>query len=782
MGSSGESNMNGIDASVGGLVWVRRRNGSWWPGRIMGLHELSESCLVSPRSGTPVKLLGREDASVDWYNLEKSKRVKAFRCGEYDECIEKAKASAASSNKKAVKYARREDAILHALELESAHLDKEPLNLCSRLDEPGSEHGGSAGGFPVMSNSGDANEDVSDDLSDSEDNSNSAPELSQSGISFEEPNHNGSLKMQSVQGRRRRTPNDSEDDGTEGVKRMRGLEDLGIGVVSKRKVQVTGTAEMVQQVNASLNNSTTRNCLGNGASVNGGKCYSPTLKRKRSQVANVHEFLKRKNRRRPLTKVLESTAMVSVPVICDQLPSPSSSPLCGITDGRTSGLDSNGSKKNSPNETPNSDSAEAACENGTSLIVHEHGSDASQINHGVKENETSGIPGLVGNDSSDKLFDVPSFVGVPEEEKHAPGFSPVLVSCSSEKPEVNALGQQSCNGSQSEGQTLRNEVKNEPGCTSSAADHNINGHRTEKSSSKWQSKGKRNSRHTSKNRKQVSRKYVDMDPQCGAYLPGIGTSGFCQGANQKVDWNDMGAPNTLHSCSPEVKCKSVTEGQLDGFRGLKKYIKGTTAEAKLWPDGSLTPQRSLPYRHSRFTVNSRYQTTDLPGRNYCSDDSLYDIKLEVKSSYRPQHVPLVSLASKLDGKSFIGHPLTVEVLDEGHCDKLLRGIGCDLGADDTYHVAKPTSVTERIRSKNSSRFSSSKSSRMKKSGLLNKKIRKLSSLTGHRQSEEDRKPVVDKLKGPVIACIPLKVVFSRINEAVSGQARSTHRALPTSNP
>ncbi|RYR68329.1 hypothetical protein Ahy_A03g014830 [Arachis hypogaea] len=46
----------------------------------------------------------------DWYNLEKSKQVKAFRCGEYGECIEKAKASTANSNKKAVKYARREDA------------------------------------------------------------------------------------------------------------------------------------------------------------------------------------------------------------------------------------------------------------------------------------------------------------------------------------------------------------------------------------------------------------------------------------------------------------------------------------------------------------------------------------------------------------------------------------------------------------------------------------------------------------------------------------------------
>lgn len=64
MGSSSETNTKTIDPAVGGLVWVRRRNGSWWPGRIVGVDELSEGCLVSPRSGTPVKLLGREDASV----------------------------------------------------------------------------------------------------------------------------------------------------------------------------------------------------------------------------------------------------------------------------------------------------------------------------------------------------------------------------------------------------------------------------------------------------------------------------------------------------------------------------------------------------------------------------------------------------------------------------------------------------------------------------------------------------------------------------------------------
>ncbi|CAH9136855.1 unnamed protein product [Cuscuta epithymum] len=107
-----------IDCGVGSIVWVRRRNGSWWPGKILRADELSATHVISPRSGTPVKLLGREDASVDWYNLEKSKRVKAFRCGEFSDCIERAEASLGMPPKKREKYARREDAILHALELE----------------------------------------------------------------------------------------------------------------------------------------------------------------------------------------------------------------------------------------------------------------------------------------------------------------------------------------------------------------------------------------------------------------------------------------------------------------------------------------------------------------------------------------------------------------------------------------------------------------------------------------------------------------------------------------
>ncbi|XP_010463763.1 PREDICTED: uncharacterized protein At1g51745-like [Camelina sativa] len=113
------------DWTVGSIVWVRRRNGSWWPGKILGQEDLDSTHITSPRSGTPVKLLGREDASVDWYNLEKSKRVKPFRCGDFDECIERVESSQALTIRKREKYARREDAILHALELEKDLLKKE---------------------------------------------------------------------------------------------------------------------------------------------------------------------------------------------------------------------------------------------------------------------------------------------------------------------------------------------------------------------------------------------------------------------------------------------------------------------------------------------------------------------------------------------------------------------------------------------------------------------------------------------------------------------------------
>ncbi|KAJ8755794.1 hypothetical protein K2173_024339 [Erythroxylum novogranatense] len=761
MGSSGDPGSNGkaIDASVGGLVWVRRRNGSWWPGRIMGLDEISEGSLVSPRSGTPVKLLGREDASVDWYNLEKSKRVKAFRCGEYDECIEKAKVSAANGNKKAVKYARREDAILHALEIENARLGRGNVHF-SRTNDSGAGNGNLAKESASMSLSRKEDEDMNIKESGSDDpdsdsdsgfmsgaDSGSALELSQSGISFEEPNHNGASKMQTNQGKRRRTPNDSEDDGTEGTKRMRGLEDLGMTV----------------------GDSSTGNCMSNGTFGNGHKMSNSSIKRKRSQTPMVNEFLKRKNRRRPLTKVLESTAMVSVPVTCDQLPNSCGS-LQGLSDGKISGVDSNDSKRSlclAVNNN-NSDSNGVSCDNGTSLNPCENDCDTSLVNPEVKkENDIPRLPGSVENDSSDRLFDVP-FVG---EEKHTAGMSPML--SSSLRHQVDGLRRQSGQNSQAEAMSSKNEGINESASTSSAAKHFSISQRIEKGTSKWHRKGKRNSRHVNKNRKR-ERYYVDMDDEANTYSADAGQmGGFLQGSDQKFDGH--GNRRTFASFGSNLQVKSTSaEDRLDRIGDWGKPFSLTEPRVGgASGDASLPPQRLLPFRQSRFTVNSKYETSDFPGRNGRSASKLFDVKLEVRANYRPQHVPLVSLMSKLNGKAIVGRPLTVEPLDDGYCDEIITSCECDATHESVLEVAEQSNTVMRTEAgripTKQSRFSPSKSAKLRKSGLLSKKIRKLSSLT--RNKEEYKKPVVEKPKGPVIACIPLKLVFSRINEGMNGSAR-----------
>ncbi|KAK2983839.1 hypothetical protein RJ640_008515 [Escallonia rubra] len=711
MVSSGDGTANNnIDPAVGGLVWVRRRNGSWWPGRILGDDELPEGCMVTPRIGTPVKLLGRDDASVDWYNLDKSKRIKAFRCGEYDACIEKAKAAAANSSRKSVKYARREDAIIHALELESARESKDHADFCSTLDKPSAEEvvKGSPSSFQH-----EETEDMAEELSSSEDNSNSAQELSQSGVSFEEPNHVSVCKAQVVQGKRRRTPNDSEDDGMEGVKRMKGLEDLGMGMAS-------------------------------------------SVKRKRSQVAKVHEFLKRKNRRRQLTKVLESTAMMTAPVMCEQLTSPMGSSLLGVSDSKLSGVESNESKRSfSVVINNNSDST---CENGISLNASEH------VNCKQKENEISSMLGLPESDIPERLFDVP-LVG----EDNLADYSSIPVSCAYQEPQLGQSSQSSLN----ETLSLGNEEFNESGSFSSgAADTRDISHRVEKDTSKWQSKGKRNIRHTSKKRKYES----------SAYLPGMEPQEVVSiGSGRKIGGSLIGGLLNSDTFSYGT--------QVDEFQGWTRHTRIPAAELS-------TPQRTLPYRQSRFTVNPKYQTSDLSHKSY-GTDYLYDVTLEVKSSYRPQHVPYISLMSKLNGQPVIGHPLAVEVLDEGFCDLLMGSSECysssyelqdDLGEDisawrgiDMIYEAGPSrgdgrSPTKRLKSQQ--RISSSKSPKSRKNGLLLKKTRKLSSLTAaHKLSAQEMKPVVEKLKGPSVACVPLKVVFSRINAALNSSMRPVHRLM-----
>ncbi|OVA08492.1 PWWP domain [Macleaya cordata] len=816
MGS--KQNSKKIDASVGGLVWVRRRNGSWWPGRIMGLHELSANCLVSPKSGTPVKLLGREDASLDWYNLEKSKRVKAFRCGEFGECIEKAKASAAHSNKKAVKYARREDAILHALELESAHETNKHHGNHKRMDGyAGKHHDSWVRQTQNMYSSGKGHECMDGEGSKLE--ANSMQELSQSGISFEDPN-DSTHKVHSLLKKRRKTPNDSEDDGTEGTKRMRGLKDLVMGVEAKRETNINTHTEGSAQLDcASVTEPDICNSLSTRSHINSSKHFFSSLKRRRSQVASICENLKRKNRRRQLTKVLESTAMVSVPVFCDEGASSGGLSFQGMRDRNFSALESTELKKSNDSLLINnkSDFTGVLGEKQTSLESSEYtngaGISSFHCHPESKNSKLSSMSEIPENECFDSLFDVP-FV---EEETRFGGFSPIFAPCASRKF-------RSVHSSQVGSISLRSEGLNKNGSTNFAIKHNNVSQRTKKGTSRWQSKGKRNSRSLGKKtKKSLDSRSVDGDEGMDDFLAGSlsvcispevhnNTLGESLMSDNGARWsNQIGEPKYLDSTkygtrssgNREVLIHSseVRGGKFKSLSREKSVLDRSTTKVRSLPVLPTMPPRSPSHHQSYFTSNSRYEISDVSSINFPWGPSLFDVNLEVKASYSCQNVPLVSLMSKLSGKAIVGHPLTVEVCNDGYCDLLISSLNysptsssgklidsatenlSDQSIDEGSKAVGPmqaeTGYTDQFLEapwkksvKHSTFKSPNRSPKNRKCGLNSKKTRKLSSFSLLPRQEEKRKAVVEKLKGAVMACVPLKVVFSRISESLNCSRRT----------
>ncbi|KAL7145986.1 hypothetical protein ABFS83_06G010900 [Erythranthe nasuta] len=218
-----------VGCAVGSIVWVRRRNGSWWPGKILGPEELSSAHITSPRSGTPVKLLGREDASVDWYNLEKSKRVKVFRCGEFDDCIERAEAAQGMPPKKREKYARREDAILHALELERQIVEKKYGKLASSSNGRSKVSPDAVTSLEYLQNGGSNEKDPrSDQLTDGV-----GPSIAEKNVTDKQLNEEIVREGNQLSG---------DDDSAGVLPRMRGLQDFGIRTASPAREELSGAA------------------------------------------------------------------------------------------------------------------------------------------------------------------------------------------------------------------------------------------------------------------------------------------------------------------------------------------------------------------------------------------------------------------------------------------------------------------------------------------------------------------------------------------------------------
>ncbi|PKA49660.1 Uncharacterized protein AXF42_Ash004201 [Apostasia shenzhenica] len=694
------SDVKRLHSSAGSLVWVHRRNGSWWPGRVVSLDELPVKCLHRKNAGTPIKLLGRDEGTVDWYNLEKSKRIKAFRCGEYDDCIDRAKASAIRSNRRksnSGKYVRREDAIIQALELENIFTTK------SQRPSPSKANVRSCMAKnlnkPPKVIIKDREEQIYRTRKTTKTEEICTTEFSQSVISFENPDQPLDSAKQCIQKDKCKTPNDSEDDSTEGIKKMRDLQDLGLRMVSKDNMYAT-------------NKETHTRALFDCASHNGVVCidgifgngYRKNCKRSfsysgRTRVFHAYQNPKRRNcRRRSLTKVGLVSSKVSVPlVVCHESAIIRDLSNQKITQKSLSVLKSASMKIKFSSSNDSSLNCSGTSSEKSMLDVHEKNGTADFDSYRLLCTDDALDDGF-----SNGLVNVPVFIG----ERSAEGFS-----CTTEKQSQPI---QVCLFSQSDDDDQTSPclvVSRENDAVSNDGDESL----------------------ILDNKGQFlrSRSFTELSDKHEAQIILSST-----GSSSEKDF----------ACSSRSLqlCKNLNSGNSSSYAkskgALKEMFKSTRKVQEL-------------DKHRQTVVSDSASCPIIGISNSMDlDSNLYDVELKVQASYHRQRTPLVSLVSKLNGKAIVGHAIAVDVLDDGSSTALL----CI--EDRVPHVSCTSSplLKRKLQIGRKSRFSP-------------RKIRRLSSITLDLQDKENsNKTFFERVAGAsTVSCIPIRVVFSRLNEALS---------------
>lgn len=210
---------------------------------------------------------------------------------------------------------------------------------------------------------------------------------------------------------------------------------------------------------------------------------------------------------------------------------------------------------------------------------------------------------------------------------------------------------------------------------------------------------------------------------------------------------------------------------------------------------------------------------------------LVEVDLKVQSNYQRAHVPMISLMSKLNGQAIVGHPIQVETLENGLTKALLtaddelnqdndtslqlvwrtarRTANCrvprphaltmdgDEGAEHLKHVYQDRNIpinrsdggnfsNRTSLARKSSTYGSRPSTDRKfkkpakKTGIAsNQKTRTLSSIATQQKPNNILKQGSNshQLNGLIksetvptaVACIPIKLVFSRLHEELNGR-------------
>ncbi|XP_047092051.1 uncharacterized protein At1g51745-like [Lolium rigidum] len=714
--------VTGADAEVGALVWVRRRNGSWWPGRILGQDELPENCVVPPRSaGTPIKLLGRPDGSIDWYNLEKSRRVKAFRCGEYEECIEKAKLLARQQKRtyNEGKYVRREDAIMHALEIERSRFPDEDE------DDMDDAMCASQNTYSAKSKNKRSSH-VETDMYGIEETS--AQGSSQASL-FKLPQNisSSSTRYASSSKKKRKSSKKRQDDTGKGFRRMRDL--IGSNTVPKQKSSAGSFSNGYQDLPLFESGPSFGYDLYSTDGINRSNQSHSLTKRKRSNIGQAYENSRHKDRQRPLSKLCEDSPL-TVPSYWDP--------------SRQSSVQYPGHKLSNVFESNRGGSA--LSEN----VNCSHSSGASSV-------ETLADALYTNRSDDDEFLDAPLTM---EEAVTAEGHLHTYGSCAAVKDEILKRSTQTTDYSKERIPSLHDNTSSKNrNIQTTPVSCNIN-------------------KNLLVQQYEKTIKCKEQDEDVTGLEARAGSASLCKPT-------DLGN-NTKFVLVPP-----------DGGAGImgQQY-----AESGPEHDESSETLSSQSYSEKVKAASPRCSVVK-PTKSVRTDYKLYDVELAAEGTYKGHRAPLVSLMSQWNRKPVLGFPLPVVVLDDS----------CPVESRDNHHLARSNlnhlikSEVAEPRQQRSSHASRSKHSgrkkvsehdmdrswrphtkkseaehdvdkswrpHTKKSEASPRKMRRLSSFASSRRESARRNTLVRKIGGSTIACIPVRLVFSRINEALSFPVRS----------
>ncbi|XP_074555609.1 uncharacterized protein LOC141811480 isoform X2 [Curcuma longa] len=657
MGVSEDGDGGGIgaDYSVGTIVWVRRRNGSWWPGRILGPEELSVSHLMSPRSGTPVKLLGREDASVDWYNLEKSKRVKAFRCGEFDGCIEKAEASLGVPVKKREKYARREDAILHALELERKQNEM-------KQQKQGIISDGIAANILGIPKGELTDLSSSQTVIRNEESSlqgkcyiRKSPTLPRNAdLLDEEENVNNSSNIT--------VGKDSKQIGQkEGISstisQEKGLQDFCAPISPKKKfLQSVASPNTKRPIENNVDSLPSAVHIVRGKGNASSSNVFMSIKRKRSQLQGglVEESLvKKRDRCRPLVQVLQSSTKLQASQF---------------------------------NHFPG-------------LVTLEEGQDHLGAVHRATQSRSIHLP-LDSVNFADNWGYSSDDVQRPSnqfEMEDCVDHSSFVEDCTSSEV-IKTNGSDSSLADYLETEIEEGDILGEKSPDMENLEMSFSGpyehSPAEVGVSQWHIKGKRNSRCLVKRPFDIGAEKIctsKLDKFDGSeWVTVYGAKGPTLRMAKMESSSDMNAELGLCHIKSEQNCASeeydlsgddVLQEQMNGYNGQNYPLVAKAARdlgrsqnsfKNLESDSHLTSV--FGWKADELSDRTRIELLEEsdeffdPLYTYFSRGmvyNLFNVDLKVKTSYQGEHVPLVSLMSRFNGKAIIGHPVQVEILEDG---------------------------------------------------------------------------------------------------------------------